>query len=281
MAQFASGPAGTVAAGKLLATICLGGEGLIELLDAADDQVKLKHVTVAIDNPLIACMGCQYAGWPLATEDYFAMCSGPIRLLRGEESVLKQYQLLQNDSFAIGVLEASQLPDEATIESVCSAAGVKAKDLTLCVAATSSLPGSLQVVARSVETAMHKLHELDFDLRQICRGIGSAPLPPQTDDDLVALGWTNDSILYGSDVRLVVDADDAAIQAVLDRVPSSSSNDFGVPFLELFERFDRDFYKIDKMLFSPAMITFENRRTGNSFSSGKIRSDILKQSFGM
>ncbi|MCL4139247.1 UNVERIFIED_CONTAM: hypothetical protein GTU68_044907, partial [Idotea baltica] len=281
VAQFASDATGTIEAGRLLAKICLGGDGQIDVVGATEGQVNLQHVSVAVNNPLVSCMGCQYAGWPLSTENYFAMCSGPIRLLRGQEPVLKSYHLLQTDEFAIGVLEASRLPDETTIKTVCDATGVQANNLTLCVAPTSSLPGSTQVVARSVETAMHKLHELGFDLRQICRGSGSAPLPPQTGDDLIALGWTNDSILYGSSVRLVVDTKDVAIESILNQVPSCSSREFGVPFLELFKRYDMDFYKIDKMLFSPAKITFENLRTGNSFSTGQVRNDLLIQSFGI
>ena len=36
----------------------------------------------------------------------------------------------------------------------------------------------VQVVARSVETCLHKLHELGFDVTRIVSGCGSAPLSP-------------------------------------------------------------------------------------------------------
>ena len=40
------------------------------------------------------------------------------------------------------------------------------------------------MVARSVETALHKLHELKFDLNQIVSAFGTAPLPPVATKDL-------------------------------------------------------------------------------------------------
>jgi len=151
----------------------------------------------------------------------------------------------------------------------------------LCIARTASLPGTVQVVARSVETALHKLHELEFDLSTIKTGFGSAPLPPVANDDLTALGWTNDAILYGGNVDLSVATTDEAIEKVIDRVASMASPDFGTPFLEIFQRYDKDFYKIDKRLFSPAQITIKNISTGCVFRSGEIRNDILRQSFSL
>ena len=40
-----------------------------------------------------------------------------------------------------------------------------------------------------------------------------------------------------------------------------------------------DFYKIDPLLFSPAMITFNNLRTGRSHVFGRLEVDVLKRSF--
>lgn len=97
---------------------------------------------------------------------------------------------------------------------------------------------------------------------------------------MTALGWTNDAILYGGTVNLSVDTDDEAITSILERVPSSSASDFGTPFLEIFNSYDKDFYKIDKLLFSPAKVIINNLRTGNTFSAGSIHNDILQKSFG-
>ena len=157
---------------------------------------------------------------------------------------------------------------------------VNPNHVTICIARTASFPGSIQVVARSVETTLHKLHELKFDLNTIRGGMGSAPLPPIAADDLTALGWTNDAILYGGIVNLWVETADAAIEDVLDRLPSASSPDFGEPFLDVFNRYEKDFYKIDKLLFSPAMVTINNVTSGKTFCVGSIRHDIMRASFG-
>jgi methenyltetrahydromethanopterin cyclohydrolase len=128
---------------------------------------------------------------------------------------------------------------------------------------------------------MHKLHELGFDLSTVKNAVGSAPLPPIAGDDLTALGWTNDSILYGASVNLWVETDDEAIEKIGEQVPSSGSSDFGEPFLNIFNRYDKDFYKIDKLLFSPAHVVINNLRTGRTFCYGSVRNDILKSSFGL
>ena len=66
----------------------------------------------------------------------------------------------------------------------------------------------MQVVARSVETTLHKLHTLGFDLSRIESGCGLTPIPPVAKDDLVGIGRTNDAILYGGRVTLWVTGED-------------------------------------------------------------------------
>ena len=257
----------------------MGGGGEISVVEPNESQVSRPHVSVSTTNPLVDCIGCQYAGWPLSVGDYAAMSSGPIRLLRGSEAVLESYGLSQTDQRALIVIESSRLPTEQAVRHIAHYADVEVENLCICLANTSSLPGAMQVVARSVETAMHKLHEIGFDLAKVKSGNGIAPLPPTTDSDLTAMGWTNDAILYGASVELTVDASDSDVAAIIDQVPSSSCDQFGKSFLEIFDEAGRDFYKIDPLLFAPAQITIVNLSTGNSFSAGQLRTDILKTSF--
>lgn len=265
--------------GELLAKICFGDLAEVSFATEAVDHNCDEWVEVKTQSPLAACMAAQYAGWPLSVGEYFAMCSGPARSARGKETVLEEYQLTAAADNVVAVLETSKLPDESVAESVATECNVAPNKVQLCVASTSSIAGTIQIVARSVETAIHKLHELNFDLSAIKAGHGKAPVPPRAKDDLVALGWTNDSVLYGAEVVLTVDCEDSVIEEVGPKVPSSSSSDFGTPFLEIFERFEREFYKIDKMLFSPAKVVFQNARTGNRFEFGEQRFDILHDSW--
>jgi methenyltetrahydromethanopterin cyclohydrolase len=143
------------------------------------------------------------------------------------------------------------------------------------------MAGNLQVVARSIETAMHKLHELGFDVNRVRSGYGTAPLPPVAKNDLEGIGRTNDAILYGARVTLWVMGDDESIAEIAQRVPSSASASYGKPFIEIFEAAGRDFYKIDPLLFSPAQVVFQNLETGRVHIAGKVNEPVLRASFGI
>jgi len=278
--DFAVGRVGTLEAGIILSQICMGGLGRIELAKPHAD-LGLPRVVVVTDTPLLACIGSQYAGWPISHRKYFAMGSGPMRMPRGREDILLEYDLHRSSRHAVGVLEANEIPNEEVIQLIALECDVEPSEVCLCIARTASWPGAVQVVARSVEVAMHKLHELNFDISTITYGAGSAPIPPVAADDMTALGWTNDAILYGARVELVVETTDEAVEKIADQVPSCSSTEFGTPFLDIFNKYNEDFYKIDKMLFSPAEVVITNRPTGRVFELGELRQDILKQSFGI
>jgi methenyltetrahydromethanopterin cyclohydrolase len=225
-------------------------------------------------------MASQYAGWQISVGKFFAMGSGPMRAAYGKEALFDHLPGREQPPVAVGVLETRKVPDEAVVAYLCERLNLPASKLTLLAAPASSLAGTLQVVARSLETALHKLHELHFDLSQVVSGYGIAPLPPVAADEILAIGRTNDAILYGGRVVLWVRSDDAQLAALGPRVPSSASPDQGAPFAEIFERYQKDFYKIDPMLFSPAQVVFHNLTTGNRHQFGQIEPDVLRQSFG-
>ena len=151
--------------------------------------------------------------------------------------------------------------------------------VTLLVAPTASLAGGVQIVARSIETALHKLAELKFDLSRIVSAHGTAPLPPVAVNDLAAIGRTNDAVLYGARVVLAVTGDDASLEATGPSVPSSSSPDHGEPFATIFARYKHDFYAVDPHLFSPAEVVLQNIDTGKTHAFGHVRHDVLTRSF--
>ena len=93
------------------------------------------------------------------------------------------------------------------------------------------------------------------------------------------MGRTNDAILYGGQVHLYVDVDDDEAFELAKRLPSSTSKDYGKPFSEVFKEYKFDFYKIDKLLFSPAKVIVTTLKTGKTFVSGSIESDLINKSF--
>src|SRR5690606_23127461 len=89
--DFGVDAAGSLEAGIRLARICLGDLGTVAVTDS--DQSLEQTVRVTTSDPLWACMGSQYAGWPIQQPGFFGMGSGPVRLLRGHEPVLQEYAL--------------------------------------------------------------------------------------------------------------------------------------------------------------------------------------------
>jgi methenyltetrahydromethanopterin cyclohydrolase len=202
-----------------------------------------------------------------------------MRAAYGKEGLFDRVGGRENSPVAVGVLETSQLPGDEVTAYLAERVRLPADRLTLLCAPASSLAGTVQVVARSLETALHKLDDLKFALGQVVSGHGTAPLPPVAVDDLQAIGRPNDAILYGGQVVLWVRADDAVLAEVGPKVPSSASRDHGAPFAETFERAGKDFYKIDPGLFSPAVITFQDLATGRSHTFGRLEPEVLRRSF--
>lgn len=274
---------GGIDAGLALAEISLAGLGDVSLVPSTyATGWNGPGVMVKTDHPVAACMASQYAGWQVTVDDFFGMGSGPMRAAAAREDLFTEFGYSEKSpSNCVGVLESSELPSEAACQEVAEKCGIEPSQLTLLVAPTNSQAGAVQVVARSIETALHKLHELGFDLMRVESGWGTAPLPPVAGDALGGIGRTNDAVLYGGHAVLYIRGDDDTIAAIGPKTPSSASDDHGRPFKEIFAAYDHDFYKIDKHLFSPAMITFVNLDTGRTQQFGEYTPGVIAKSFGI
>ena len=188
---------GGLLAGVELARICLGGLGQVSIVPGELGDQAIPLVQVVTDHPVRACLASQYAGWALKEGKFFAMGSGPMRAAAGSEAIFDVIGFRETTEHVIGVLETRKPPPPAIIGKIAQACRVQTAAVTLLAAPTASLAGGFQIVARSVETALHKLAELKFDLSRIVSAHGSAPLPPVAANDLAAIGRTNDAILYG------------------------------------------------------------------------------------
>ena len=280
---------GGVEAGLLMARAALGGLATVTLVESPDaalafeglwDDCPWDVVTVESASPVAACLAAQYAGWKVSQPGYFAMASGPVRAAIGREDLFDTIGLRERPAVAVWLLETAKLPPDDACATLAAAADVVADRLVLLAARTASAAGGLQVVARSLETALHKLHDLHFDLRRVESGRGAAPVPPVADDDLAAIGRTNDAILYGGRVVLEVTGDDESLAAIGPRCVSSGSDSYGEPFATLFERAGRDFYALDPALFAPAVVEFVNVDTGRRQRFGSLAGDVVARSFG-
>jgi methenyltetrahydromethanopterin cyclohydrolase len=270
---------GGLNAGLGMARVCLAGQAEVTLVPGELGTTPCPQIQVVTDHPVAACMAAQYAGWQIALDDFFAMGSGPMRAAYGKEDLFDHIPGREQPAVAVGVLETGNLPGDGVAKYLSDALRLPPSKLTLLAAPASSMAGNIQVVARSLETALHKLHELGFDLGQVVSGFGVAPLPPVAINDLEAIGRTNDAILYGGRAIVWVRSDDDQLAEIGPKVPSSASPDHGAPFGEVFARYEHDFYKIDPMLFSPAVIVFHNLTTGKSHTFGRTEPYVLRRSF--
>jgi methenyltetrahydromethanopterin cyclohydrolase len=266
-------------AGLALAEICMGGLGHASYTPLQIGAEAWPGVTVWTDHPAVACMASQYAGWAISVEKFFAMGSGPLRAhARVERELYEKLGYEEEAAQGVLVLEGRKLPDEAVAAWVAEKARLQPSQLTFVVAPTASLAGGVQIAARILETGLHKMETLGFDVRRIVSGMGTAPIPPVAKNDLRAIGRTNDCILYGGQARYTVRAGDTELAELAAKLPASASSDYGKPFYEIFQRYEGDFYKIDPLLFSPGEVWLTSTETGRTFHAGHLNPEVLAAS---
>lgn len=271
--------AGGYAAGLALAEICMGGLGDVGYTTARIGERTWPAVLVTTDHPAVSCMASQYAGWAVSVDKFFAMGSGPLRAhARVEKELYVKLDYRETATAGVLVLEGRTPPTDAVAAWVAEKARLQPGQLTFVIAPTASIAGGVQISARILETGLHKMETLGFDVRRVVSGYGVAPIPPVAKNDLRAIGRTNDCILYGGFARYTVRAGDDELAELAAKVPASASRDYGTPFYDIFQRYEGDFYKIDSLLFSPAEVWLTSVETGRTFHAGRLNPEVLEAS---
>ena len=270
-------------AGRILTELCMGGCGKAHIDFKSYGDLDLPSITVSTDQPAIAALGSQFAGWRIKEGNSIAIGSGPARALALKpKDIYEEISYHDSSDKAVLTLESNSLPSDALIEKVTGACNIKAENLIVVVAPTASIAGLTQVAGRIVEVGIHKLRTLGLNPKVIRYACGYAPIPPLCSEFEVAMARTNDAILYGGTVYYTVKYDDdEALKKILQQAPSKASKDYGKPFLQIFREADRDFYKIDHNLFAPAVLMINNIKTGRILMAGEINVGALKESFSI
>lgn len=274
---------GGLEAGRRISEICLGGLGSVKLRATSNFDRWSWYVDIYTSHPVISCLASQYAGWNLVygegKEAFNALGSGPGRALGSKEELFAELAYKDKAESACLVIETDNMPPVEIAESVAEMCGISEDKLTLILTPTTSLCGSVQIVARVLETALHKAHALGYCIAEIIDGAGSAPVCPPSNDVMTAMSRTNDAILFAGQVHLFVQMSDDEAERLANNLPSSISSDYGKPFGEIFKDVGYDFYKIDPMLFSPAKVAVTALESGNTFHAGKVDLALLDKSF--
>jgi len=274
---------GGIAAGLLIGEICMGGFGTVRARTGAAEGWPT-WLEVRSSQPVLACLASQYAGWSLSAskeetgaKKFFSLGSGPARALAAKEPLFEQLGYRDRAGRGVLVLEVDRAPPEVVMRKVLRDCALVPEALTLILTPTTSAAGTTQVVARVLEVALHKAHELGFALAHIVDGVATAPLPAPSPDGVEAMGRTNDAILYGGRVHLSVRGSDDAARDLAQRLPSGNSPDHGRSFAEIFKRSGYDFYKIDPALFAPAEVWVSNLDSGNTWHGGALDMALLQR----
>jgi methenyltetrahydromethanopterin cyclohydrolase len=271
---------GGLAAGRRIGEICLGGLGRINIRATTNLYDNWSwSVDVHTSHPVISCLASQYAGWNLSNGNFNALGSGPGRAIGSKETLFDEIGYRDKADDTCLVIESDVIPPETIAEQVSEQCKIKPDQLTLIITPTTSLSGSIQIVSRVLETALHKIHTLRYPLDKVIDGAGSAPICPPSKHSMTAMSRTNDAILFAGQVHLFIDDNDQVLEDLANKLPSSSSKDYGRPFGEIFKDVNFDFYKIDPMMFSPARVSITSLISGNTFHAGEINKELLEQSF--
>ncbi|MEM1639476.1 MAG: methenyltetrahydromethanopterin cyclohydrolase [Desulfurococcaceae archaeon] len=270
----------SIEAGLYVSRVCLGGLGNVSLTNFKIRDYYIPAVQISTDHPIEACMASQLAGWRINVKDFFANGSGPARALaRKPRKLFEKIGYSEESDEAVLVLETDKYPDEDVVKYISNEARVKPENLYILLVSPASLAGTVQVSARVVETGIFKLDALGFDIKTITYGYGVCPIASLHSNPLKMAGRSNDMLLYGGITYYIVDyPDDEKLKEYVNKTPSLASSDYGKSFTELVDQFGWDFlYKVDPLIFAPALIMVNNLKTGRVFVSGKINYDILEK----
>jgi len=271
---------GGIEAGRLITEICLGGLARTSVQSRMYGSNSLPVIYVETDKPLISLLGSQLAGWKIKVGEFRALGSGPARALALKpKHVYESIGYADEADYATITLETAALPTEEVIAKIASDCGVDKGKLTMIMAPTSSLAGSVQVSGRVLEVGLHRLMTLGLDISSVISSSGFSPVAPVHPDARKAMGRTNDMIIYGGVASFtLLENDDESIKKILEAAPSNRSSEYGRSFYEIFKDAGYDFYKLDPGLFAPAVLCMNNVKTGSFFSAGEINLKLIERS---
>jgi methenyltetrahydromethanopterin cyclohydrolase len=267
-------------AGKVITEICLGGLAKVNILATYYEDTTLPSILVQTDQPAIATMGSQFADWQIKHDNFNAIASGPARALARTDTRLYQKIDYKDKATATMILlETETEPPEAVIKEIADTCKVLVKGLSVILAPTTSIAGSTQVSGRIVETGIHKLMKIGIDPKKVTAAIGTAPIAPVHPKFIVAMGRTNDAILYAGRAHYnVTGYNDEELKQIVKKAPSSASKYYGQPFQQIFKEAGYDFYKIDPNLFAPATVSVCNLDSGSTFEAGTTNVEVFRRS---
>ncbi len=267
---------GALEAGLLLAEITTAGLASVSSRVEPVAGAPLAHVHLATDHPALALLCAGKAGWEVSVDGFEGLGSGPARSLVAEEDVFDRVGYREEAEFAVLALETETLPEADVAAQVADRAGVPESAVFLPAYRSASVTGSVVGAARAAELATFRLSELGYDPAAILSVSARAPVPPVPGDEATAMARTTDAVAYGGAVHLTLETDPERA----DEVVSSAADQYGEPFVDVFESVDWAFDELPVDLFAPAQVTVDVVG-GDTYVFGDTHEDLLAESFGL
>lgn len=263
-------------AGLFLTEIQTAGLASVHTSMGSINGTPRPYVELSTDNPGIALLCSQKAGWELDFDVYNGLGSGPARALARMESDFDKMNYYDQFDLTVLSIESAELPDDRIAKHVAELAEIELSGVFLPTYATGSMVGSITMAARAAELAVMRLSDLDYSPQNIRSASCRAPIAPVSYDESIAMGRTNDALAYGGEVYLQVTEDDS----VFDSVSSTATAEYGTPFVEIFADADWDFYEIPPSVFAPATVTIDVVN-GPTHVVGETNEELLAASFDL
>ena len=166
-------------------------------------------VTVHTSQPVLACLGSQYAGWSLSVDDkgkkYNVLGSGPARAIGSSEKLFDELGYRDEADSAVLVLEADRAPPAGA-----GRAGRQGLQALARRASPSSMRRPRASPARCRSPRAASKSRCIRRTSCISRSTTSSTASPRRRcrrrrrDFVAAMGRTNDAIIYGGRVQLYV-----------------------------------------------------------------------------
>ena len=267
---------GGIEAGLMLADIQTAGLATIYTQMGRVGGAPIPYVELTTDHPGVALLCSQKAGWELDIGEFNGLGSGAARALVGQETDFERVGYYDEFDFAVLAVESIDFPTDEIAEHVAELSNVEPTSVFLPTFAAGSTAGSVSMAARAAELAVFRLSELGYPPADIISATGRAPLAPVSYNESTAMGRTNDALAYGGEVYLQVRSE----STVFEQVPSNAREEYGVPFEQIFEDADWDFYAVDEDIFAPAKVTLDVI-DGETYVLGETDEQLVAESFGI
>jgi methenyltetrahydromethanopterin cyclohydrolase len=241
----------------------------------------LPTIDVWTDHPVLAVVASQAGCWPLGEGEFAAIGSGPARAVAlADRWSGHGYRDTSADEVVVQI-QTPKVPSDQVCLAVAEMCHVAPEKVYVVFAPTACLVGHVQVASRTVEQVMIKLFLRGFDIHKVVHGFGTAPVAPLVKDEVEAMGRANDCLFYGATTVLYADLPDEAIEPVLKTFTYdvNSGEYWGVPFAQIFKKFNCNWHEVPDLLDSPAKVIINSLQSGHSFVGGKINQEVMLRSF--